>query len=409
MDPYESTLAPNNKKDIKNQALKRHLQKKKILNILYKDGPKSNRQISNITHLSSPTIFRLLKDLISEKLVVDFGTGDSIGGRRPNIYGINPDSIYILGIDIGRNIRRFAIHDFHNESVTDVVSLPGKLENKPETIDNVHKQSLDIIKEAKIDYSKIMGVGIVLPGLINTQTGKSYSYLNYNDKPVSQLFEKKFNLPVFTDNDSNLMALGEHSFGLAKGKENVLCIKLEAGIGMGIIVNGKLYHGKSGFAGEFGHTIIQENGLLCTCGKKGCLETMASEKALIRMAKEGIKKGKTSIITHIVNNKFENITTDVVLEAAEKEDYFAIDILSEVGHYLGKGIATLIHLFNPEMIIIGGKMAKAGQYLTDSVKQTLNKRTFSLVRKDTKIFASELGEQSDVLGATSLAMKRILQ
>lgn len=409
MKPSESTLFPGKKKNIKNQILKKYLHEKKIINILYKGGPKSNKQISNYINLSPPTITRLLNNLISEGLVKDFGMGDSAGGRKPNIYGINPDSRYILGIDIGRNIRRFALLNFHNEFVTELVCLPGKLENDPETVNHVYHQSLKIIKEAGIDYNKIMGIGIVMPGLINTRTGRSYSYLNYTDKPVSQLFEEKFKLPVFTENDSNLMALGEHAFGLAKGKENVLCLTLVSGVGMGLILNGKLYSGKSGFAGEFGHIIIEENGLLCTCGKKGCLETLASEEALVRMAKEGLEKGCTSIITDIADNKLANITPEVILKAAGKEDHFAIEILSKVGHYLGKGIATLIHLYNPEMIIIGGKMAKAGQYLTDSIKQTLNIRTISQIREDTKIVTSELGEKASVLGATSLAMQRILQ
>lgn len=409
MKPSESTLFPGKKKNIKNQILKRYLHEKKIINILYKGGPKSNKQLSNYINLSPPTITRLLNNLISEGLVKDFGMGDSDGGRKPNIYGINPDSRYILGIDIGRNIRRFALLNFHNEFVTELVCLPGKLKNDPETVNQVYHQSLKIIKEAGIDYNKIMGIGIVLPGLINTSTGRSYSYLNYTDKPVSQLFEEKFKLPVFTENDSNLMALGEHAFGLAQGKENVLCITLVAGVGMGLILNGKLYSGKSGFAGEFGHIIIEENGLLCTCGKKGCLETMASEEALVRMAKEGLGKGCASIITDIADYKLANITPEVILKAAEKEDHFAIEILSKVGHYLGKGIAILIHMYNPEMIIIGGKMAKAGQYLTDSIKQTLNIRTISMIRQDTKIVTSELGEKASVLGATSLAMQRILQ
>lgn len=409
MKPSESTLFPGKKKNIKNQILKKYLHEKKIINILYKGGPKSNKQISNYINLSPPTITRLLNNLISEGLVKDFGMGDSDGGRKPNIYGINPDSRYILGIDIGRNIRRFALLNFHNEFVTELVCLPGKLENDPETVNHVYHQSLKIIKEAGIDYNKIMGIGIVMPGLINTRTGRSYSYLNYTDKPVSQLFEEKFKLPVFTENDSNLMALGEHAFGLAKGKENVLCLTLVSGVGMGLILNGKLYSGKSGFAGEFGHIIIEENGLLCKCGKKGCLETLASEEALVRMAKEGLEKGCTSIITDIADNKLANITPEVILKAAGKEDHFAIEILSKVGHYLGKGIATLIHLYNPEMIIIGGKMAKAGQYLTDSIKQTLNIRTISQIREDTKIVTSELGEKASVLGATSLAMQRILQ
>lgn len=409
MKPSESTLFPGKKKNIKNQILKKYLHEKKIINILYKGGPKSNKQISNYINLSPPTITRLLNNLISEGLVKDFGMGDSDGGRKPNIYGINPDSRYILGIDIGRNIRRFALLNFHNEFVTELVCLPGKLENDPETVNHVYHQSLKIIKEAGIDYNKIMGIGIVMPGLINTRTGRSYSYLNYTDKPISQLFEEKFKLPVFTENDSNLMALGEHAFGLAKGKKNVLCLTLVTGVGMGLILNGKLYSGKSGFAGEFGHIIIEENGLLCTCGKKGCLETLASEEALVRMAKEGLEKGCTSIITDIADNKLANITPEVILKAAGKEDHFAIEILSKVGHYLGKGIATLIHLYNPEMIIIGGKMAKAGQYLTDSIKQTLNIRTISQIREDTKIVTSELGEKASVLGATSLAMQRILQ
>ncbi len=410
MKSSKSTLFPEKKKNIKNQTLKKHLHKKKIVNILYKHGKKSNKQISEYINLSPPTINRLLNDLIKEGLVLNLGIGDSFGGRKPNIYGINPDSRYILGIDIGRHTKRFALLNFHNEFVTKLVCIPGNLENNPETVSQIYQQSLKIIKEAGIDYNKIMGVGIGLPGLINTRTGRSYGHLNYNDKSVSQLFEEKFNLPVFIENNSNLMALGEHTFGLAKGKENVLCITLSSGVGMGLILNGKLYSGKSGFAGEFGHiNIVEKNGLLCKCGKKGCLETMTSEKALVRMAKEGLEQGCISIITDMVNNKLENITSEIILEAVMKEDSFAIEIISKVGHYLGKGIAMLIYLYNPEMIIIGGEMAKAGQYLIDSIKQTLNKLTISLIRQDTKVVTSRLGKKTGVLGATSLAMHRILQ
>jgi predicted NBD/HSP70 family sugar kinase len=178
---------------------------------------------------------------------------------------------------------------------------------------------------------------------------------------------------------------------------------------MGMILNGNLYHGNSGFAGEFGHIRIVEDGLLCHCGKRGCLETVASGQTLERMAREEIADGKVSNLLSMVDGNLEKITAKLVIQAALQGDQFSIDLLSVIGEDLGKGLSILIHLFNPEAIIIGGEMAKADHYIIDPVKQALNKYTIADIKNDTVILASKLREKAAVLGATALVMENIFK
>jgi len=393
---------------LKPNASKKFILKRTILKLIYRDGSKSIPDLSKIIKMSTPTVTRAIDDLMSEGLILDEGTGTSSGGRRPNLYGINPASRYVMGIDISRYYVRIGIFDLLNQPATSIKVLNEGLETKADILTFIKKEVSEYIANSKIPETSILGIGVALPGLIDIRTGISYSYLA-NDKPASALFEECLNHTVYVEHDTRSMALGELSFGQAKGKQNVLCLNIGSGISISMILNGQLYSGISGFAGEFGHIQVEPDGQLCYCGKIGCLETLASGTTLIRKAKKELAEGATSLITNLVDHDFTKISIGIILTAAQNGDQFAIGLLSQIGEHLGKGIAVLIHLFNPELIIIGGELSKAGNYLTDPIQQNLNKYTIAKIRKDTHISISELGENAGIMGTVALVMDKIFE
>lgn len=228
-------------------------------------------------------------ELIKDGLVEELGRGDSSGGRRPNIYGLIKDGFYVVGITI--NIARTIISIFNsnNELVSGTHYFPIKMQSDITIFNRVNEMLENVIADSNIPFDKILVAGIELPGLINLKQGINKTYF----PEIDNLFEELrtiFGIPVFFNHDSKVRTFAEQHFGLAKGRKNVLMLQADWGLGLGIIINGKLYSGKSGYSGEFGHLPIVDNGVLCACGKQGCLETMVSAVAIARMAKEGIQK-----------------------------------------------------------------------------------------------------------------------
>nr|NQU91411.1 ROK family transcriptional regulator [Bacteroidota bacterium] len=402
-------LLNGNLKNLSNLGIKKYYQKKCILKHLYRKGTLSNPEICKLTNLSSPSIHKLLNELIHENLVKDEGIGKSIGGRRPNLFGIDPEARFIIGISLGHQSSEVAVFNIKNQIINQIHTIDIHLHNSQAFIDKLYGFAMEIINRSGINMDKILAVGIGIPGLTDPASGSSYSHLNYSEKSVKELFEEKFDKPVFIDNDARVMALGEFAFGLAKRKSNVLCLNIGSGIGMGMILNGKLYQGNSGFAGEFGHIKIEEDGLLCMCGKRGCLETVASGLALERVAREDIGAGKITKIDELLMGDLSALSSEIIIKSAQRGDQYSIDLLAKIGEYLGKGLATLIHLFNPEAIIIGGKVASAENFITDSIQQTLNKYTIYQIKKETLIMTSQLGEMAGVLGAMALVMENVFE
>lgn len=375
-----------------------------LFSLFYHEGDKSIPEISKSLNISIPTATRLLTEISRHGHVFEIGEGESSGGRKPLKYGINPNSTYIIGIDISRFQVRIGLVNIRNQFVTPTIVIHEGLSTQANLLRRIGDETLKLVEKAGISTDKILGAGVALPGLIDSRTGISYSYFSETGKPLSQLFEQYLPFPVFVEHDTKAMAIAESLFGTAKGKQNALCLFLGAGIGLGMIIGGKLYRGNSGFAGEFGHIPVVENGQLCVCGKTGCLETLASGMALIQKAREGITNGAASYISKLCDNNPERITLNVILEAVGIGDKYAISLLSETGDYLGRGIAMLIHLFNPEVIIIGGELSTTGNYLLDPIRQALNQHTIARMMKDTTIVVSELGENVTLMGTIALVI-----
>ncbi len=403
-----SLLFGNTTGDPRTNVSKKNNLKLLILKELYQNGCKSIPELSKIIHMSTPTITRAIDELIESSFLIEEGIGTSSGGRRPNLYGLNPSARYVMGVDISKHHIRLGIFNFNNQPVVDIKVIDEGLEVSTDFMMSLKDAVNDFITESGIDKKKLMGIGIAIPGLRDLHTGISYSYLQ-DEKPATIQFENIFDYPVFVENDAKVMALGEQAFGLAQGKQNVLCLNIGALIGLGMILNGKLYKGNSGFSGEFGHIQVDPDGQLCYCGKIGCLETLASGSTMIKRARKEISEGATTVIRSMVGNDPSKITIEIILQAAQRGDQFAIGLLANIGEHLGRGIAVLIHLFNPELIIIGGELTKAENYIVDPIQQNLNKYTIAKIRRDAQIVTSGLGQNAGLMGTVAMVMEKVFQ
>jgi N-acetylglucosamine repressor len=383
------------------KELRKVAQKKRIITYLYHRGDQTNAYLTQKLHISIPTVQTLLNELISEGLVTEKGLGDSSGGRRPSKYGLAAESFYTVGVDINRYATRVAIYNHQNENITGIQQLDVKLENRESLIDEIADFITKVIAESKLPEKKIIGVGINMPGLIDSEKGINFTYLNF-DTPLGKSFEDKLQMRVYLENDARARALAELRFGAAQGKQNVLVLHIDWGVGLGMILDGKLYRGTSGFAGEFSHTPIQDEGLPCHCGKRGCLETIASGMALSKRIQEGLNAGNQSILLNMPGIDSNQLKLETIMEAIKNGDMLSISLISNMAHHLGKGIATLISILNPELVILGGRLSKAGEYLITPIKQSLYLHCIPKLREDVDITVSAFDKEAGVLGAIAV-------
>lgn len=386
---------------------KNALLKINIIRYYINNGENTLAELGKEMDLSVPTITKLVSELMDEGFVIDFGKQETNGGRRPNIYGLNPDSGYFVGVAIKRFRINIALINFKGDMIESKMDIPFTSENTIESFETLCSIINDFVDHLSIPKSKILSAGINISGRVNTETGHSYSLYFFSETPLTELFKEKLGLHVTIDNDSRAMAYGEYMNGAVKGEKNVLLINVSWGLGMGIITDGKLYYGKSGFAGEFGHMNVLDNEMLCHCGKKGCLETKASGSYIHRRFLEQIAEGNSSVLDERIK-KGDTIIQEDILEAAMKEDMLAIELIEEVGTTLGKHIAGLINIFNPELVIIAGAVAVTGDYLLLPLRSSVKKFSLNLVNKDTTIKMSKLGDKAGVVGACMLARSKML-
>ncbi|NQU55410.1 MAG: ROK family transcriptional regulator [Bacteroidetes bacterium] len=386
--------------------LKKTSHKKHIIRAIYFNGPLSNSELSKIIKLSTPKINSLLVELIDEGIAQELGRGNSSGGRRPNIYGLIKDSFFVVGITININRTIISIFNSNNQEVSGPHYFPIKMQSDITIFNKVNEKLEVVIKNSNIPHNKILVAGIEIPGLINQEEGINKTYFPHVSN-LSEELKTIFGIPVYFNHDSKVRAFAEQHFGLAKNKKNVLLLQADWGLGLGIIIDGKLYTGKSGYSGEFGHLPIVDNGVLCSCGKQGCLETMVSATAIVRMVKEGIELGNSSLIKELTNNDLDKIEITDVIQAANSGDQFAIAIFSEVGRWLGRGIAYLLQIFNPELIIIGGRVAEANQFILAPIQQAIHTYSNRDISNNTEIEFSELGSKAGPMGVAAYALEKI--
>ena len=381
--------------------------KKKIIHYYIANGDATIADLCKEMDLSIPTVTKLVGELLEEGYILDFGKQETSGGRKPNIYGLNPESGYFIGVDVRKDSVNIAIVDFKGKFVSIDEDVPYNLENTPAAFDKLCCLIEDFIATLKVPREKILSVGVNITGRVNPISGYSYSFFYFEEKPLSLIFEERLKIKVYIENDTRAMAYGEYMKGVVKGEKNIIFVNISWGLGVGIILDGKLYYGKSGFSGGFGHFCLYDNEIICHCGKKGCLETEASGSALHRMLLERYKEGSSTILSDKINAG-EEITLKDLIDAIMKEDVLAIEILELIGNNLGKAIAGLMNIFNPELVILGGSLSLTDEYIRLPIRSAVRKYSLNLVNQDTEIKISKLGEHAGVLGACLLSRGKIL-
>ncbi|EEI92262.1 ROK family protein [Sphingobacterium spiritivorum ATCC 33300] len=386
--------------------------KKNIISFFCTHSSATIADLCKELNLSVPKVTNLINELIQEELVQDLGKINTNGGRRPNLYGLIADSVFFLGVDVKQNHINIGITNLQNELVYIKEHLPFTLSNSTASLEELIQLIHSSLKTFNIPKEKILGMGINLSGRINYSTGYSYSFFHFHEEPLAKILENELGIKTFLENDSRAMAYGEFNSEAIKTEKNVIFLNLDYGLGMGVMINSSLYYGKSGFAGEFGHIPIFNNEIICNCGKKGCLETEASGWALTRLFQEKLQEGSSSIIlSHPVKTSpktIADIKLKDIIAAAKADDVLAIELIAEVGEKIGRAIALLINVFNPELVILGGILSETGEYITLPIKSAINKFSLSLVNNDTKIISAVLGEKAGVLGACFLVRNRLL-
>lgn len=401
-------LYEKNIKGTANSVKRKKDQYRKIVSYLYYNGATSIAEIVKSVNISQPLVASLVEDLIGFGVLLESGIGESIGGRRPSLFRVNPGYQYIVGIDINLHTLNLAIFDLDNQLIEREEHKEFELENSSLYTDVLVEKVNQLVAKSGISNEKILAVGLSIPGLVDAENGLSHTHLSFSDIGLSDYLAEKIGSSVLMDNDARTMALGEKAFGKAIDKKNVLCLNLSNGIGLGMILNGELHCGKNGFAGEFGHILIDPEGKLCHCGKIGCLETLTSGKILVSQIKEALGKGQASLLAKYVEEG-RNIDLRAVVDAIISGDQFAIDQLNQMCEYLGKGLVTLVHLLNPEMIIMGGRLAKAGKYIINPVTMWMNKYAMDRISSETELVNSDLLDDAALLGTMANVMRITLR
>ena len=385
---------------------KNSILKKRIITYYIYNGNSTLTDLAKVLDLSIPTVTKLVEDMCQIGFLNTYGKLETSGGRHPHLYGLNPDACYFIGVDIRRYSVNIGLINFNGELVESQMNVPYVFENTMAGLDALCEIITKFIESLIIDVKKILNINVNVSGRVNPESGYSYSWFNFGEVPLSQLMSEKTGYEVSIDNDTRAMTYGEYLRSNISEKKDVLFVNVSWGVGLGIIIGGKVYAGKSGFAGEFGHTPAYDNGLICHCGKKGCLETEASGNAIYRKLVERVQQGEMSLLADAVM-KGELITLEMIADAVNKEDTLCIELVEELGYELGKHIAGLMSLFNPEMVIIGGILSTTDDYLILPIKTSIKKHSLNMVNKDTIIKVSFLRERAGMIGACMLARSRV--
>ncbi|MET0461672.1 MAG: ROK family protein [Chitinophagaceae bacterium] len=378
-----------------------------LLKEFYFSGKLSCADLSERIGKSVPLTMNLLTELINEGIVTESGYAPSSGGRRPITYTIKPETIYILSVAMDQLVSRISLMDIENNHVIPVERFELPLNNNPHAISILAERIKEVIRKSGIDQKKIIGAGIGMPGFIDFKKGVNYSFLEIQEKTITGYLSEKLKMPVYIDNDSSLIALAELHFGSAKHRKNAMVINEGWGIGLGMILNGELFRGHNGFAGEFSHIPLFDNNKLCSCGKSGCLETEASLLAIIEKAANGIQQGRNSALGSGFPAGHPEQDWEEVVKAASKGDRLVMELLSTTGYNIGRAIAILIHLMNPEVVVLSGRGALAGKVWQAPIQQALNEHSIPRLAANTTLAISTLGYQAELIGSAALVMEHL--
>lgn len=383
--------------------------KKRIITYYMYNRSSTIPDLAKELDLSVPTVTKFIMEMCEDGFIVNYGKLETGEGRPPTLYGLNADSGYFVGVDVRKTDVNIGLMNFTGDIIDERVHIPFQLVNTPEALDTLCSLISAFVEENAALRDKILQIGVNISGRVNPEQGYSFSLFNFDERPLNDILTDKIGLPVSIDNDTRAMTYGEYMKGVVRGEKDVVFVNLSWGLGVGLVINGQLYIGKSGFAGELGHFSVFDNEILCHCGKKGCLETEVSGMALHRKLCEQVAQGKSSILSKRILTEKDKVTLEDIIEATNKEDLLCIELVEKIGVLLGRYLAGVINLLNPELVIIGGSLSATEDYILLPVKGAIRKYTLNLVNKDSLVVLSKLKDKAGMVGACLLVRSKLFE
>jgi predicted NBD/HSP70 family sugar kinase len=384
-----------------NRKLIRAINRSAVLNTVKREGPISRTEVAQITGLSAATVSGITADLIASNLIFEKEAGDSSGGRRPILLALNPRGGFVIGLKLAEKNVIAALTDLE---ATVIAKDNCPLENHAiqAALDCIVKSVRTLLKKSAIREDLLIGVGIGLAGIIDGESGilRHSPIFGWRDIPLKSILQKRLEVPVYVDNDVNTLTLTEQWFGAGQGVDHFLTVTIGRGIGLGIVLHGKLYHGVHGGAGEFGHTVVDPEGELCECGKRGCLETMVADPWLVRRAEKASQEQRLPAIIKDVEG---------LVETAREGHPEAISIFAAAGDALAQGVANLINVLSPELIIISGEGVRAGDLLFEPMYAAIDKYVMPGLVEDTEVRIDLWDDDAWARGAAGLVLRVLFE
>lgn len=377
-----------------------------VIKHLYYSKMLTLTELSVLTHKSLPLITNVVNNLVADGYILEYGLAPSTGGRRALTFLLNKEKQrFIIAVAMDQLVTQVAMYDLLNEQRVESEILQFTLNDDPGLTASLIDFLKDYMLRSGIPLEQILGLGIGMPGFVNAAKGINHTFFKVaGEGSLREHLTKELGLPVFIDNDSSLIAQAELKFGEGKKLKDVMVVNIGWGIGLGMIINGSLFRGHSGYAGEFSHIPLSLSNKLCSCGKQGCLEVDTSLLVLVEKAKSEIERGVSSSLQQRFADE-SKLHGDHFLEAAKAGDPLAVSILSDAAFLIGKGLSTLIHIINPELIVLGGRGAIAGKIMIAPVQQAIHEFCIPRLAEHTEIKVSALNMDSGLLGAATLVIE----
>ena len=383
----------------------RNQNKRVILDMIrFTPGGISRSEIARQMDLTRAAISTIIGDLEGQGLVHEATEGPTTGGRRPVLLEINPQHGFVLGIDMGATHLGMVVTDF-SAKVINEIEVPFSISDGPHIcLPRLQAQVKGLLEHSGLDLSQVHAIGIGVPGPVVVEAGSVGAppiMPGWDGFPIRTHLESMWGVPVSLGNDAEFGALGEWAAGAGRGTKNLVYIKVGSGVGAGLMLDGEIYRGTTGCAGEIGHIAIMESGPVCTCGNRGCLEAVAGGWAIARQAREAVRSGKR---TQLSSLEVDSITARDVAAAARMGDLVSQQIITEAGTYLGVAIANLVNLVNPSMVVVGGGVAQLGDLLLEPIRHAVRVRSLRSAAQAVRINAAVLGRRSTSVGAVVQAI-----
>lgn len=394
-------------------GLVRELNLSLVLRLIYNEAPLSRAQLAIRTGLNKSTVSSLVEDLLQRGLIHEAGMNSVGTGRPATLLEINPQAGCMVGVELGVDFVAVALTDFLGKILWRRQIGVDPAEAQENTLDN----ALALVHEARTVCDEmvlpVFGLSFSIPGTVDLDAGLVIfaPNLNWHNVPLREMFSNSTGLKVFIENDANAAALAEHLFGAAQQLRDFVFVFAGVGLGGGLFLNGQLYRGKGGYAGEIGHTAIMAEPFQrpCHCGKLGCWETYANQYSIIQRVQSCLDSRGSAVISELMLEQGAPLSLEIIKQAADAGDEIALEALADAGTAMGTGFAGLVNIFNPEKIILGGSISEVGEYLLPSIRESVNKHAMTEIAVQTDVGLSAFGPDASLIGAAAVVIDDVLR